>query len=85
MVQSVAVSIRTFGTEADKIQICDVVTLGLTARTGVDLELSRYVVPLICERLSGQPLERYPYLSGLELADSGNALDHLEIKHSCWC
>ncbi|KAL5518082.1 hypothetical protein EMCRGX_G003760 [Ephydatia muelleri] len=82
--QSVAVSIRTFGSKAEKTQICDVVKLGLKARTGVDLELSLYVMPLICEPLSGQPLDlivqRYPYLSGLDLADSGNASDHLEIN-----
>ena len=76
MEQSVAVSIRTFGSEAEKTQICDVVKLGLKARTEVDLELSLYVVPLVCEPLSGQPLDltvqRYSYLSGLDLADSGN-------------
>ena len=55
--QSVAVSIRMFGSKAEKTQICDVVKLGLKARTGVDLELSLYVMPLICEPLSGQPLD----------------------------
>ena len=55
--QSVAVSIRTFGSEAEKTQKCDVVKLGLKARTGADLEISLYVVPLICETLSGQPLD----------------------------
>ena len=81
--ESVAVSIRTFGSEAEKTQKCDVVKLGLKARTGADLEISLYVVPLICEPLSGQPLDltvqRFPYLSGLDLADSGNVTDNLEI------
>ena len=82
--QSVAVSIRTFGSEMEKTQKCDVVKLGLKARTGADLEISLYVVPLICEPLSGQPLDltvqRFPYLSGLDLADSGNVTDNLEIN-----
>ena len=79
--QSVNVSIRTFGSEAKITQTCDAVNIGLRKRMRAYLELSLY---FICEPLSGQPLDltvqRFPCLSGLDLADSGNASDHLEIN-----
>ena len=66
-------SIKTFGAQHEKTQICDAVELGLKTKLGSDLELTLYVVPFICEPLSGQPtdiaVERFRYLSGLDLAD----------------
>ena len=47
--------------------------LKFKARTGMDLELSLFTVPMICRPLSGQPInwdnKRFPYLHGLDLAD----------------
>ena len=71
--QSTTLSIKTFGAQHEKTQICDAVELGLKTKLGSDLELTLYVVPFICEPLSGQPtniaVERFRYLSGLDLAD----------------
>ena len=71
--QSTTLSIKTFGAQYEKTQICDAVELGLKTKLGSDLELTLYVVPFICEPLSGQPtdiaVERFRYLSGLDLAD----------------
>ena len=45
--------------------------------------LSLLTVPTACEPLTGQPItypiNHFPYLSGLELADSGDARDSLEV------
>ena len=55
--QSVTVSIKIFGSEAKKVQTCDVGRLGLKSRMGLDLELTSYVVRFICEPLSGWPAD----------------------------
>ena len=72
--QSIAVAIKTFGTETEKVQNCDIVKLLLKTKSGTDLELSLHTVPFICEPLSGQPMEvaveRFSYLHGLDLADA---------------
>ena len=72
--QSIAVAIKTFGAETEKVQNCDIVKLLLKTKSGTDLELSLHTVPFICEPLSGQPMEvaveRFSYLHGLDLADA---------------
>mgnify|MGYP003430242405 FL=1 len=65
------------------MQTCDAIELGLTTKMGLDFELTIYVVPFICEPLSGQPtdiaVERFKYLSGLDLADPDDT-DNLPIS-----
>ena len=81
--RSVTLSIKTFGSETERMQTCDAVELGLKTKLGLDLELTLYVVPFICEPLSGQPtdiaVERFKYLSGLDLADPDDS-DNLPIS-----
>ena len=82
--QSVAVSIKTFGSETERVQSCDIVKLGLRTKTGTDIELTLYAVPFICEPLTGQAVdttvEHFPYLAGLDLADSRHSGNNLEIS-----
>ena len=49
--ESVTLSIKTFGSETVRMQTCDAVELGLKTKLGLDLELTLYVVPFICEPL----------------------------------
>ena len=81
--RSVTLSIKTFGSETERMQTCDAVELGLKTKLCLDLELTLYVVPFICELLSGQPtdiaVERFKYLSGLDHADPDDS-DNLPIS-----
>lgn len=75
--QPIAVAIKTFGTETEKVQNCDTVKLWLKTKSGTDLELSLHTVPFICEPLSGQPMEvaveHFSYLHRLDLADADSS------------
>ena len=75
--------IKTFGTASKTDSDCEVVKFGLETIDGELLELTALVVPLICPQLTCQSIsrsgERYPHLAGLQLADSANAHDCLEV------
>ena len=77
------VLIKTFGSKVEKVQVCDVVNLAIKTKNGMSLVVSLLTVPMVCEPLSGQPLnlasEHFPYLAGLELADSSSLEDNLDI------
>ena len=72
--------IRTFGGHEET---CNVVKLGVRIEKGKTLEMSALVVPLICSPLVSQPItasgETHDHLPGLELADSADGSDVLEV------
>ena len=75
--------IRTFGSQSEARQVCDVVSLGMVTKDGRSLQFSVLTVPFICEPLTSQPTlyasENYPHLANLELADYANEQDELSV------
>ncbi|XP_065917691.1 uncharacterized protein [Dysidea avara] len=75
--------IRTFGSQLEAKQVCDVVSLGMVLKDGRSMQFSFLTVPLICEPLTSQPTmyasESYPHLAGLELADYATEEDTLSV------
>ena len=71
--------IKTFGSDKEQVQTCDVVDLLLKTRDGENLQLTFLVVPMICDPLAWHSLshavEMFPYLSKLELADVEGEFD----------
>ena len=71
--------IRTFGSNEEQVQTCDVFDLLLKTREGKNLQLTFLAIPLICDPLARQPLshavEMFPHLSELDLADAGGESD----------
>ena len=74
--------IKTFGSEQEDEQVCDVVRIGIQTVAGNNLELPFFSVPLICEPLSHQPVAlcktTYSHLIHLNLADCHEG--HTEVK-----
>ena len=66
------VSIKTFGSTVDRLELVDVVALGVELNGEQDLSLSAFTLPLICQPLQGQAVElavkNDRCLSGLKLA-----------------
>lgn len=64
---------KTFGSTEESIQRVDVVNLCSSAENVDDVQLSAFVVPLMCDPLQGQSFPwtslTHVYLSGLKLAD----------------
>ena len=77
------IQISTFGNSGSSSQTCDVVSLGVKTNNGGMSEVTALVVPLICSHLASQPItasrESHEHLLGLELADSANGSDNLEV------
>ena len=75
--------IKTFGSDLGSKQLCDVVSLCLSARNGGAIQLLFLSVPMICDPLSDQSIahamENYEYLTNLDLADYSCATDLLEV------
>ena len=77
------ISIKTFGLTKENRQCVYVV--GLCVATGQDegVELSAFVVPIICDPLQSQFIAEathtYAHLRGLELADYGTGEDNVEV------
>ena len=75
--------VKTFAADEGRVQACGVVNLSVMTRAGTDMGLSLLSIPTICEPLTGQPItyatSRFQYLSGLDLADSGDVEDSLEV------
>ena len=67
------VSIKTFRSTVERLEVVDVVALGEELNREPDLSLSAFTLPLICQPLQGQPVEQAvrnnPCLSGLKPAD----------------
>ena len=67
------ISVRTFGSTEENTQSVDVVNLCISTENGDDVQLSAFVVPLICDPLQGQSIAQasltHAHLRGLKLAD----------------
>ena len=75
--------IKTFGATETQNTPCDIVELGVNIEENETLKLTALVVPFICNPLTSQPInfsgQSYDHLIGLELADSAEVSDVLEI------
>ena len=67
------VSIKTFRSTVERLELVEVVALGVELKGEPDLSLSAFTLPLICQPLQRQPVElavkNNPCYSGLKLAD----------------
>ncbi len=65
--------IATFGSTREGPKVCQIVTIGLVGKGYPHMQLSLYVVPMICEPLVGQPIaacaKENQHLASLDLAD----------------
>ena len=77
-------SIMTFGSSEGKSRNCERVKVGLNLKNGTTKQFSMFVVPLIFQPLTCQPVdlckERFEHLAGLELADSSDGSSHMEVN-----
>ena len=77
------ISIKTFGSTKENSQCVDVVRLCVATDQGEGVELSAFVVPIICDPLQSQSIaqatQTYAHLSGLKLADQGTYEDEVEV------
>jgi hypothetical protein len=75
--------IKTFGNTATYNSSCDVVRLALETKDHGTLTITALVVPVICNPLTSQSIsssrECYDHLIGIDLADSADASDALEV------
>ena len=82
-------SIVTFGSRGEKSRICPVIEVRLGLRDGCMRDLTMFVVPIICEALTCQPVtlcrDSYKHLAGLPLADSSDGTDTLEVDLLIGC
>ena len=76
------IQIKTFGNSEGSDKTCDV-NFGVRINSGETLETAALVVPLISSPLTSQPIttsgECHEHLLGLELADSADGNDVLEM------
>ena len=77
------VTIKKFASSETNAQVIDVINLGIEAAYGSDIEVSAFVVPLICQPLKNQFVSNanktYPYLSNLRLANYSCGQDDAEV------
>ena len=75
--------IKTFGHSKGQDTMCKTVELGLLLKGEEMMRIQALVVPVICNPLTSQPIsntkETYEHLADLELADSANEDDCLEV------
>ena len=75
--------IKTFGATETQDMDCDIVELGVQIEDDETMKFSAIVVPSICNTLTSQPIDyssqSYDHLSNLELADSAEMTDAIEI------
>ena len=75
--------IKTFGSTEGQDATCEAVDLGLITRDGEALKMTTLVVPFICNPLVSKPInyarDHYDHLLGIELADSADIGDVLEV------
>ena len=80
---SKSLQIKTFGDTTDYESSCDVVRLSLKAKDHRILNITALVVPTICHSLTSQSInhfqECYDHLQGLELVNTAEASDRLEV------
>ena len=77
------ISIKTFGSTKENTLCVDVVRLSVATGQGEGVELSAFVVPIICDPLQSQSIAEathtYAHLNGLKLADYGSGEDNVEV------
>ena len=82
-VKTELLQIKTFGSTKSDDTSCDVVQMGIETRDDGTLSITALVVPFICNPLTTQPIDHsgecYDHLWGLELADSADTSDTLEV------
>ena len=75
--------ITAFGSSKGNGQTCRIVKIGVETKEGSHRTMVLLIVPVICEPLTGTSLERsiesYQHLQGLELADSFNDRELIDI------
>lgn len=76
-------SIAAFGSRREKPKVCPIVNVGLVTREYSHLSLSLFVVPMICEPLTSQPIsaciEENKDLASLDFADPADTSSGLEV------
>ena len=77
------ISVKTFGSTEENTQSVDVVHLCINTEHGDDMQLSAFVVPLICDPLQSQSIEyasvTHAHLKGLKLADYSTDKDDIMV------
>lgn len=75
--------IATFGSTREGPKVCQTVTIGMVGKGYPHMQLSLYVVPMICEPLVSQPIaacaKENQHLASLELADYSEGDQGLEV------
>ena len=75
--------IETFAATETRDMDCDIVELGVQIENDDTMKFSAPVVPSICNPLTSQPIDHssqsYDHLSNLELADSAEMTDAIEV------
>ena len=81
--------ISTFGTVSEQAKVYPLVSVGVHLKGYPNASLSLYVVPTICEPLSGQPVtatvEADDHLMGLDLADVADGISSLPVDILIGC
>ena len=71
--------IKTFGSEKEEQEDCEVVKVAMKTVDGAFLDLLLFIVLLICESLNNQPInfckDEYNHLTHLTLADACDSRD----------
>ena len=77
------ISVKTFGSTEENTQSVDVVHLCITTEHGDDVQLSAFVIPLICDPLQSQSIVHasvtHAHLRGLKLADYSTGEDDIMV------
>ena len=77
------ISVKTFGATEENTQSVDVVHLCITTEHGDDVQLSAFVIPLICDPLQSQSIVHasvtHAHLRGLKLADYSTGEDDIMV------
>ena len=77
------ISVKTFGSTEENTQSVDVVHLCITTEHGDDVQLSAFVMPLICDPLQSQSIVHasviHAHLRGLKLADYSTGEDDIMV------
>ncbi len=78
-----SVNIKTFGSNETNAQVIDVVNFGIETAYGPNIEVSAFVVPLICQPLKNQYVssasKAYTHLANLHLADYSSGRNDAEV------
>ena len=78
-----ALAIKTFGSNEERAHVCKVMNLSLVLKNGSTRLLKLFMVPLICEPVTCQPIsfcqDSFRHLSQLDLADPPDGSPDLDI------